>query len=438
MRTRSSLALGMRWRVARTVAGIVFATSAQAQSWEAPAPLNAREQLGAELVQGPHHEVSAEVQSDGLTNRYVVVSEFQRIEVAGNTLLRERVREQAAIAALREIKTTEAYEQGLLNAAEAPLAVTRQMLSDPKGLVMAAPQAVSNLVSDVRGALGGLRDGVGGGGDLGDTVKQLIGYGKVKGRLAHEFGVDLHSSNEVLQEDLDDVAWAMFAGGASIDLAMSQAPMAASMSARAVKTLDAAVSPVWTVPPATLLSVTAKAFEAMGLPDEQARALARSEACTITHQTRLAATLATLEGVAGRDAFAAHAAGAASEAACRGHGEVARLLRAYHTKRASIDRVELVDGVVTFIDSAGRRGLPLRADYLFWTAAAGARADALGDSGQRVVWSSGRVSSRARSALQQRGIALEERVFSRYADDVDVAEVLVPNRNDEENAAASD
>ncbi len=360
-----------RVELTTAVALLLAAPVVHAQGWETPAPLDAREQLGAKRVKGPHHEVLSKVESDGLNNRYIVVSKYQRVGADGNTLLEERVREQSAMAALRAIKTTDAYQKGLMSAAEAPIAVTKQMLQDPKGVVAAAPQAMSNFVSDVRGALGGLRQGASSDADMTDTMKQLIGYGKVKGRLAHDFGVDVHSSNEVLQTDLDDVAWAIFAGGASIDLAMTQAPMAAGLSRTAVEQLDAAVAPIWEVPPSTLVDASASAFEQAGLSSDEARKLASSDACTLTHQTRLAATLASLPGVAGRDAFARHAGGAKSEADCRRHVETARLLHAHHTRQAPIARIRVSNGVVTFADAKGHDVLPLRADYVYWTPASG-------------------------------------------------------------------
>lgn len=57
-------------------------------------------------------------------------------------------------------------------------------------------------------------------GDSEDSItKELIGFSAVKRKYAHKFDVDVYSSNEVLQKELNSVAWAGFAGGVGISLA---------------------------------------------------------------------------------------------------------------------------------------------------------------------------------------------------------------------------
>ena len=417
------------------------ATGAHAEGWEEPRQLAAKQLLGASAVQGKYHSIEPAVENDGLMNRYVVASSFQRIGAYGDTLALERAHEQEAMAALRQIKTTDAYQQGLKAAAQAPLALTKKAFTDPVGVVKSVPGAVGNLVSDVSSAIGGLARGLGGDASTTDTLKQLIGYRRVKGRLAHQMGVDAYSSNTVLQTDLDDVAWAVFAGSASIDLVLTQAPIAASLAMTAAKHMHAARSGLWEVPPATLLQASSNAFQSAGLTEDEADRVAWHSSCTVTHQSYLASAVAELKGVAGRDAFARHAVSADDEDDCRRHVETARLLWSYHNQRRPITSIHVDDGVVTLTDADGRAVLPLRADYVFWTRDAGRLVGALPGSGKRAVWLSGVASQRTRAALAQRGIALHERVFARHPREIDVARVLVPKRTVEtppSSAAADD
>jgi hypothetical protein len=395
------------------------AGTAYAANWEAPGPLDATQLLGKTAVKSGHHSIEPKVENDGLMNRYVIASNYQRIGAYGDSLALERAREQEAMAALRQIKTTDSYVKGVASAAAAPLAVTKKLVTNPVGLVTSVPGAVGNLVGDVAGAVGGLGQafsGGGGGGSTADKLSQLVGYQKVKGRLAFEMGVDAASSNSVLQTDLNDVAWAIFAGGASVDLAMTQAPMAASLAVAAAEHLHRAESPLWDIPESTLRQASSDVFHAANLPRDEANALAWHSSCTVTHQTAFASAVAELAGVAGRDAFARHANSASDEADCRSHVETARLLWTYHKERRPLASIQLTDGVVTATDTGGRTLLPLRADYVFWTAEAGRRVDALPQSGKRSVWLSGDASKATQAALRKRGNFEKSRSrFSRKA-----------------------
>ncbi len=404
------------------------AAAATAERWEKPVALDASTLLGRSAIAGKHFKIEPRVESDGLMNRYVVSSSYQRIGAYGDSLALERAREQEAMAALREIKTMEAYADGLKAAARAPLAVTRQVLTDPVAVMKSVPSAVSNLWSDVSGAFRGAREGAERKRDTSQMMKELIGLQRVKARLAFELGVDVYSSNAVLQTDLDDVSWSTFAGGASLELAMTQAPLAASLSKTALEAIDDARAPLWAIPPATLMHETSKAFQAMGLSPDEADAIAWHRTCTLTHQTLLASILTELRGVGGRDDFANLAATADDEAECRFYVETAKLAWSYHHMQRPIKTLRVSDGIVTAKDADGKVVLLLRADYVFWTPQAGKLVKALPASGKRSLWLSGVLSEAARRGFEQRGVVLHERVSKRFPAEVDVAAVLVPER----------
>ena len=383
------------------VVGVLIFGSAAAEprpesDWEPITLLDAATLLGAETVAGPNYKVEPSVESDGLMNRYVVSSHYQRVGAYSDSLVRERVHEQRAIGALRLIKKTEAYKDGLTAAARAPLTITRRTLTDPVGVMKSVPGAVSNLWSDVSSAVGGLGKGTGDW-QPSQTLKELLGYHRVKARLAARFGVDFYSSNAVLQQDLDDVSWSLFAGGAAIDVAMSQAPIAGSLAVRAAREIDTAHAPLWDIPQATLMAAASEQLQAMGLPAEEADTLARHPVCTLTHQPTLVSLLADLPGVSGRDAFARHAATAQDEASCRLHVEVAKLIWIYHRQQVPVQTIGLADGIATVTDAERRVVLPLRADYVFWTSGAYRLVEALPSEGERALWLSGVLSGRARA-----------------------------------------
>ena len=396
--------------------------------YEQPPRLDATDLLGSEALTGDHFIIEREVVNDGLMNRYVVTSEFQRIEAYGESLALERANEQEAIARLRQVKETEAFAEGIAKAAEAPLALSKAALRDPVGVLKGVPRGVSNLLSDASAAVRGVAKGSHRDRDRATMLRDLIGYTSVKRRLAGELAVDPFSSNKVLQTALDDVAWAVFAGGATVDLAMTQTPMAVSLSLRAARGVQSAHSEVWKIPATTLLQASTDALERMGLSSDEAEALAWHSTCTLTHQTRLVSALAAMKDVPGRDAFARLATRADDELACRYYLELAELMWTYHRHRGPLRKLT-VDGIAVTMEAVdGSVVLPLRADYVAWTPATESLIAALPSSGKRSVWLTGEVSPRSRRSLERLGVGTHERVFDRHPEGIDIATVLTPER----------
>jgi hypothetical protein len=410
-----------------SLACLCSVASAQGRGYEAPPLLDAGEQLGDATLQGEFFEIQRKVVNNGFMNVFTVTSDFQQVEAYGNSLALERAREQVAIAALREIKKTDAFRDGIGKAVEAPLAVGREAIRDPRRVMAEMPQGMGNLWRDATSVVKTVAKG---GQDLDATAvaKDLAGYTGAKRRLAAELGVDPFSSNEVLQEDLDDVTWAIFAGGATVDLAMTQTPMAVGLSMRALKQMKSAHSSPWDIPIVTLLQASIEALQRMGLTEREADFFVRHPVCTVTQQTRLVSALADVGEVAGRDTFVRMAMGAEDETACRLHMETAELLWTYQQAKTALEALQLSGASVLAEDVAGRQVLVLRADYVAWTEPMASLADVLPAAEQRTLWLSGMVSPRSRGELERRGVRLEQRVFERHPREIDVAKILTPER----------
>jgi hypothetical protein len=121
------------------------------------------------------------------------------------------------------------------------LAASRDVIVDPVRAVRELPGGVRMLAAELRAAAGAVAKGEEGV-DVGDSLRNAIGYHKAKRRLARELGGDPYSSNATLQQELDDLVWAVYAGGATIDAGMLAAPRAASLSVRGAKTATLARS----------------------------------------------------------------------------------------------------------------------------------------------------------------------------------------------------
>src|SRR5437867_6932464 len=181
--------------------------------------LKASEILKPELLKGPHYVVRDPVPTASGMNQFTIDSDFGVFEADGNEMLLQRLKEIDAIARLREVSRTDEFKNSLLAAAKSPLNSARNIARDPA-------QAISNVPKGVMKFLGRAKQtvenvGKGGGEDDGDgnRMKDAIGYSDKKRKIALQMGIDPYSTNAVLQKQLDDVAWASWAGGFTFSVA---------------------------------------------------------------------------------------------------------------------------------------------------------------------------------------------------------------------------
>src|SRR5215475_2987309 len=181
--------------------------------------LKASEILKPELLKGPHFEVRDPVPTASGMNQFTIDSDFGVFEADGNEMLLQRLKEIDAIARLAEVSRTDAFKKSLLDAAKSPLNSAKSIARDPA-------QAISNVPKGIMKFLGRAKEtvqnaGKGGNDDArdGSRLKDAIGYSDKKSKIALEMGIDPYTTNTVLQKQLDDLAWASWAGGFTFSVA---------------------------------------------------------------------------------------------------------------------------------------------------------------------------------------------------------------------------
>ena len=91
-----------------------------AGAFEAPPVTSAEQVLGPE-ANGPNYRVDPEVRSDGLLHLFTIHTAFGSFEVAGDDLVRTRIRELGALRKLQAMSETDVFAKSLGEAAAAPL-----------------------------------------------------------------------------------------------------------------------------------------------------------------------------------------------------------------------------------------------------------------------------------------------------------------------------
>ncbi|MEE8207777.1 MAG: hypothetical protein V3T88_02290, partial [Nitrosomonadaceae bacterium] len=259
----------------------------------------------------------------------------------------------------------------------------------------------------------------GGRGDQEDSVtKELVGFSRVKRQYAHKLGVDVYSSNKVLQKELNRVSWAGFAGGVGVKLAtmpIKSASKAAYISIKATKFIRGMNQILLDNAPEDLRRINREKLQQMGVEDYVIEEFLSHPNFSPRHETILVHALAEMDGVKNRDQFIKQANFAVYEEDAFFFQQIAERLASYHKNVEPIKELIPVRKVVVGYTPNQNIVATLPMDYVYWTERADRGSDALlrVETLERPVKSmklfiSGRLSPIAKLELMDKGIVVKE------------------------------
>ncbi len=392
------------------------AAAAAAPRFESPGKYQASSILPPQLLSGPHHRVRDAVVSYGYMHHFVVDSDFGVFEVTGHMALRKLVREIGAIAQLREVKKSDAYLQGLKHAASQPIEFGANLLTDPVDTVSGIPKGVARLFGNVKT---GLTTTAGPGED--SKVEQALAVSSNKRMLASKLGVDVYSSNSVLQKELNSLAWATAMGSLSLSVALAPVGGPAVAAVSVTRVSQQLTDLLRDYPPQRLREINQQKLEAMGVAPGLASQFLDHQAYTATHDTVIVQSLETLSGARGRDLFIQQALTADDEESANFFMQIAETLRGYHSKVSPIKDISAFGPLVFARAASGVALIPLPLDAAIWTERASQRVPAAVSAYKAAnpgakkfeVWIIGTASKMAREELAKLGGQVSERIEKR-------------------------
>ena len=175
--------------------------------------LKASEILKPEILKGPNYTVRESVPTSSGMNQFTIDSEFGVFQADGNEMLLQRVKEIYMIAKLKDVSRTDQFEQSLVTAAKGPYNAAKNVVKDPVNAVSSASKGLMKFMGRTEQTIKHVAKGETQKDTDGNKMEQMIGYTKAKGKIAVSMGIDPYSTNSVLQKELDNVAWASWAGG---------------------------------------------------------------------------------------------------------------------------------------------------------------------------------------------------------------------------------
>ena len=368
--------------------------------------------LPANIIAGNHYRIADKVQSDGFMFTYTVDSEFGKFRATGDYALQKLLNEIQVIAALKEISRTEAFGKSIVHAAKSPLRFGEGLITDPVDTVTGIPRGLFSIFENVGEAVSSEQDP-----SEDSRAKQALLVSSWKRDYCSKYNCDVYSSNSVLQEELNRIAWAAAIGGLTVSGATTVASGGAVMVFSTVRLGDQLNEALRAEPPSRLRIINEEKLEAMQVPQDLIAKFLDHPAFTPRHDTLIVAALSNLQGVRGREKYIELCLRAQDEIGANYFQNIAEIMVGYHTKVAPLTEIVPLLGISAVAASNGRTLVPVAWDFGVYEKAVAQRMDyAAHEFGQRGlstkfdVWTTGRVSAKLKAEAAKRGFTVVENI----------------------------
>ena len=383
--------------------------------------LNAASLLPADLLRGTSYRVRDQVVTDGYMAHFDIDTDFGTFEAIGVPQAKRRIVEAEAIRKLVETSKGDLFAEGMKRSINAPIDAVKNIVKNPVGTVKQAPKTVGHFFSKIGTSIeSGVRRAnerineaeqnetdsatvaKEAGRGIGNAAKNAAGFDKAKLDTAKQLGVDPYSDNARLQEEMEKVTWAFFAGG--LPLRVGAAVVSAGVAVAATNMVGIPED-TYALTQSELGLRDANALIAMGVNDEGIRAFQVNRALSTTRRHRIVNSLVAMPNAKGRgDVVTLASACTTAEQAdflIAGLAILAEQQRSGAANYVSLKVLGRLPGATT---ATGELQVPAPVDYVTWTedVAGFAKRDDLG-SDPKVLIHTGKLSPAAAAGITAAG-----------------------------------
>jgi hypothetical protein len=389
--------------------------SSTPEAFESLPTLNATTILQPQYLAGANFTVQNPVPTYSGSNQYTIDSDYGVFTADGNAMLMRRVAEIQGIAALQAMSQTSEFTQAAAQAAETPLNVAQDLVTNPLPTIASVPRGILGFLNQAGQAVKNVAEGNQTDLGQGQLVENLSGFSKTKRDLAIKLGVDPYCNNEVFQRELNKVAWPAFLGKFAVGLGMGAIGGGAGAALHGLNWTATLQDSLRDKSPGELRQMNLGLLtNNMGIAPEAANAFLNNNAISPTTQTLIVAALAQLGNIPGQGKFILQAANSQDEHDALAFQQSVQIM-AELNNTAPIARISHLNGLTVCQTNDGTVVVPIQWDYVAWTpmverfitalkaANLGARATGY------LVALTGVVSPMAGEALTSRGIKFLEK-----------------------------
>jgi hypothetical protein len=397
---------------ALSVCGTAFVSTAESQDFQkVPIILRASEVLRGDLLSGPNYTVREMVRNDGFVNIYELDTQYGPLKVESTVLLLKRILELRALSKIEELKGTDVYLEAAKKAALGPVRTATGLVTDPVGTASGVVSGIGNFFGKAGGAITSSSP------DKDKALNSILGQSAFKRELAYQFGIDPYTRYEPLQKALNDLAWTSAVGGLTAKAAFMAIPGAVGAVVGYAGTADTTRTLVRDKTPPELDKMNRDSLHGMNIVDPLAGLFLSSTSYDPLEKTLLVGALASMKGVTDRGIFVEHAAIDCEEPVALFLRVRAEMMGQYFEKTRNVDRFVSAGGVPLLLTKDGVIVGIFPLDHIAWSAGFAQKGISVSDAIDRMqgikgkeLWIAGTVDPMARSALENRGWKVEDRV----------------------------
>lgn len=417
-KTRSSLNLFVPpWRAVSALmlaALLGFMVPAFAQQGYEPATvLSASKILPPELLSGAHHRVQERVTNDGYLNTYQIDSKFGTFTVVSTAVLRKRIGEINAMVVMEKVQGSKEYVASIKEAGLDAMNSAMSLVTSPVKTLTGAVQGLGAAFSRVGESMTGAKRSQ----SEDSRLKDAIGFSTTKRQYAYQFDVDVYSENEKLQDMLNRISWAGYAGSLTWSAAMAAVPGGAGVAMTVVGTNKVLNQVFQNMPPVELRQQNLQKLNAMGVNPQVADWFLNNTIFSPREQTLFVHALGEMNGVADRGAMVRLSLSSQNPTIALFRQRQAQMYAGYNKSVAPLESFISLGGLFAASRTAnGALVVVLPLDYLVWTepmaqlitGATQLMSEVAGIK-EKQVWITGTLSPRARKEIESRGWQVRDR-----------------------------
>jgi hypothetical protein len=301
----------------------------------------------------------------GLWNLTTIQSRYGNLEPPNESFTRIRIREIEAITKLKAIDTGETIGGGVANAAMAPVRAVGALLTSPVQTLGNIPKGVSDFVGRTGEAFSSEKS------KFEDSLfEEVAGVSRKKREIAAQMGVDVYSSNPLLQSELQRIGIASAGGNITVDVAMIAVTGTAGAVISNLGRVDALQEIVNTQPAKELRRRARHTLEVIGMPKTYVDQFLDQPYYSPRRKTIVVGLMSPMKEVQGLEQFIEVAMTATSEADALFYQQMIELISGFHFNVAPIKQIIKVENYPVAISEKGGAFIALPVDRVYWTSQA--------------------------------------------------------------------
>ena len=393
------------------------------QGYEQTPVLSASKILPPELLSGPNHQVQERVTSDGYLNIYQIDSKFGTFTVVSTALLRKRIGEINAMVVMEKIQESKEYLDSIKEAGLDAMTSAMSLVTSPVKTLTGAAEGLGAAFSRVGSTL----FGAGRSQSEEARIKDAIGFAATKRQYAYQFDVDVYSDNQQMQDMLNKISWAGYAGSLTWSAAMMAVPGGAGVAMTVVGTNKVLNEVFQNTPPVELRQMNSQKLNAMGVNSQIADAFLNNTIFSPREQTLLVQALSEMDGVADRGALVRLAVPSENPTVAFFRQHQAQMYAGYNKSVSRLASFFTLGQFAVARTVNGALVVNFPADYGVWTegmASLMTGANQLINSNfpgltDKQLWLTGTLSATARKEIENRGWQVHDRAEAQLMNGVE-------------------